>query len=270
MAGRNDNRSISLADVVSIEAWYQRFTEDRRDSGFFLHIKFQDGVFGSQPENPLRFKIRLKHATASIVLEEPLTAPRHDVRRDRIEVEAKRISEQKSGYAGSAGAQAEIGVSSLGVSGKATARASGQVDTQGSTALTVTQISHSGMTIEHSADPDGNNCWSFAPVVGPHLIGQAFNTTTPLMKLVHEAELSRVPPVVKVQVNCLREHIDVVDLEVKEEKKDLLRRGMGEAQKLRLVEEMIKTALSENGLLFEGELDKVSRVQVADVIAMEE
>jgi len=246
----NSNRLISLAGVVAVEAWYERFKEDCKETDFFLHVKFQDGLFGASPEHPVRFKIRLKNANVSIVPEEPLKVPRKHVRRDRIEVEARRVTESR--LAGSGHADAA------------------RIEGEKSDLTTVSQVSHSGMTIEHSTDDQGYNSWSFAPIAGPHLKGQAFNETEPLLKVKHEGDLSKIPPVVKVHVSCLREDIDIIDLEVKEPKQSFLHRGMGEEQKLKLVEEMIKESLVEGGLMFEGEMDKVSKVQIADVIAAEE
>jgi len=270
MAGINSNRTLSLAGVVSVEAWYDRFSEENVESDFYCHIKFQDGVFGASPETPVTFKIRLRNASISIVPEEPIKIPRQSVRRDRIEVEARRTIETTNDSSRSLEAEGNLELSSKKVSGAGKAAAKGQLAAGRSESSSRSIVSHSGMTIEHSTDDQGFNKWSFAPVQGPHLLGQAFNQTEALLKLRHQGDPTKIPPVVKVQVNCLREDIDILELKVKDENKKFLSRGMGEHQKLKLAEEMIKSALLEGGLSFEGDLDGVSVVQVADVIAAEE
>jgi len=265
-----DNKSITLAGVVSVDAWYKKFSETCQKADFFMHVRFKDGVFGGLVEHPVSFRIRLKNANISIVPEEPIQVPRHHVRRDRIEVEVKRITEGRVAASGHIAGKAEGEMSLIGGDAKVSGESGGRMEGELSDGYSVTKVSHSGMTIEHSIDDKGFNCWSFAPVAGPHLLGQAFKKNDVLLKMTHEGDVPKIPPVVKVQVSCLREDIDVVDLEVKEERRGMLSRGMGTEQKLKLVEEMIKTALIEGGLSFEGEMDQVSKVQVADVTAVEE
>ena len=263
------NSHFSLNEVVSVEAWYARFSEETKESEFFLHVRFQDAVFGNEAAHPVRFKLRLKKAHITIVPEEPVRVPRRSVRRDRIQVEAKRTIEEHTDLSLSGAAHAEGAISPLAVTGKAGVKgeASGSKGRKETSSHTIT---HSGMLIEHSVDVEQNNRWSFTPAVGEHLIGQAFNDTTALLSILHDAPLAKIPPTVKVRVACLREDIDVLELEAKEEVKGFLKRGIGEEKKLKLAEEMIKSALEENGLEFDDVGERFSHIVVADVIATEE
>ncbi len=62
----------------------------------------------------------------------------------------------------------------------------------------------------------------------------------------------------------------MIDLEPKEVPKKLLSRGIGEDQKLRLAEEIIREHLATEGLEFEEVSEKFAKIVVADVIASEE
>ena len=263
------NRQMSLKEVVSIEAWYQCFSDETRETDFFLHIKFQDGIFGADPNDPVRFKIRLKRAVVVVIPEDPIKVPKASVRRDRVIVDAKKTIERRSATNLSAEANGEVSASSLGLNASAQAKFGAKAEKDVAT-HSVETITHSGMTIEHSVDDAQNNVWTFAPAEGTSLYGQAFNETGPLMKLTHKAQLAKLPAVVKVRVSCLREDIEILNLEAKDDPKGFLRKGMGEEKKLRLAEEIIKDTLATNGLEFGAISEKFSRIHVADVIATEE
>jgi hypothetical protein len=212
----------------------------------------------------------LRAADITVLPEEPIKVPKSAVRRDRITIEATHVFEAARDSNAEAEGSASLGVSKEGIAGSLGGKVAAKRATGEAERFTRKTISHSGMTIEHSVDEEQRNRWSFSPLQGATLRGQAFNTTEPLLKLRHSAEIPKIAPVVKVRVTCLREHIEIIDLEVKEEERGFLNRGMGAEKKLKLAEELIKDALVSNGLHFEGELDKNSLVVVADVIATEE
>ncbi|KPD12821.1 hypothetical protein [Phaeobacter sp. 11ANDIMAR09] len=263
------NLSKSLSEIVSVESWYTRFSEENRESDFFMHVRFQEAVFGGEPEQSVRFRLRLRKADVVVSVEEPLKIPKSSVRRDRLNVEAtyeqERTEEKGADICGEVSGE----VSPLGAKGnlRLTANAAQKV---GETTKSTRKLRASGTLVEHSVDLDGNNRWSFSPVGGEHLLGQAFDRTDPLMKVKHVEPMKKISPVVKVQVKCLREDIDILDLEPKTVSKRLLRRGVGEAVKLRLAEAIIKDTLASEGLEFEGVAEKFASITVADVISEDE
>lgn len=263
------NFKKSLGEIVSIEAWYTGFSEEDQQSDLFLHVRFQEAVFGGDPSQSVRFKLRLKKADIVVIAEAPISVPRSRVRRDRLNMEAKLTEVRKTELEGSVEGSVEANVKPTGISGgaqlKATGKAAGSVEKN-----STREIRHSGTLVEHSVDSEGNNRWSFNPAEGPNLFGQAFNATEPVMLMRIDGKPPKIPPTVKVRVHCLREDIDVLELEAKNVSKSLLNRGIGEEKKLKLAEEIIKDYLSREGLEFEDVSEKFAKLVVADVIAHDE
>ncbi|OUS38509.1 hypothetical protein A9Q94_02435 [Rhodobacterales bacterium 56_14_T64] len=241
------NLSKSLNEIVSVESWYAKFTEENRESEFFMHVRFQEAVFGGDPEHTVRFRLRLRKADVIVFAEEPLKVPKSGVRRDRLNIEAtyeqERTEETNAGISG----EGSVEVSQAGLKGKAKVAVNADKTVKDKSTST-RRIRTSGTLVEHSIDTDGNNRWSFSPADGEHLLGQVFEQTAPLMKVHHQEQVGKISPIVKVQVKCRREDIDVLDLEPKNLPKGMFERGIGPEAKLRLAEEIIKDTLATEGL----------------------
>jgi hypothetical protein len=263
-----NNHERILADLVSVEAWFQKLTEQNPESDLFMHVRFQEAVFGSHNDEPVRFRIRLRRADITIVAEEPLRVPRSKVRRDRLSwintVEDVTTKEKVASV--DVGLNAKAGATGVAMDLEASAKASGSAGQK----QTVTRtVQTQGMNVEHSY-VEGNNRWTFSPAIGPHLMGHAFKETEPLMCLTLHLPMPKISPTVKVLVKCRREDIEVLNIEPKDIPKGILNRGMGAERKLKLAEEVIKAALVSAQLFVDDISEPTKEVTVADVLASEE
>jgi hypothetical protein len=263
-----NNRERILGDLVSIEAWFKRLTEQNPASDFFLHVRFQEAVFGSKPEDVVRFRVRLRKANITVVVEEPIKVPRDTVRRDRLgwvnTIEEVRSQENGAAF------DAKAGVALGPTHASASLEANANLNAAASNKIVETRtLLTSGTQVEHSVK-DGANRWTFTPAMGAHLSGHAFQETVALMKLHLSGPTPRIEPTVKVVLTCLREDIDIIDLQAKDIPKGILQRGMGEEKKLKLAEEILKMALSASELVVTDLSETFAEVTIADVLAAEE
>lgn len=263
------NRGRSLNEVVAIEAWHKRFDAETKESDLFLHVKFQEAAFGGRPQDVVRFKVALRKAHVVVMPEDPIRVPRAHVRRDRLSVEAETslVEGKKRTVSNAFGLTGKLGKS--GGDGSASLEAKRASDKHSSEEHKVS-VRHSGFLTEHSQTQDSEDCWTFEPALGGVLKGNAFKNTESILRMIYKGEVSKVPAIVKVQVRCLREDIEIIGLEPKEGHEAELMTGIGRDRKLALAEEIIKDILIENQLFFEDVSEKYSRVVVAEVIAEDE
>ena len=70
MEGWERNRKRGLAEVVSIDAWHERFGESCDRADLHANVTFMTGRLGGEPESQVRFRLSLKRAEIVVVIPE--------------------------------------------------------------------------------------------------------------------------------------------------------------------------------------------------------
>lgn len=249
----NNNRKRAFADVVSIDAWHEGFSEDRPAVDLYADVAFGTARIGGEGESPVRFRLRIKRAEIVVVLPqmEPVSVDKASVARGTAQLEGKvtQVVEKSSQASGKAklnaslspkGFKGEVAVGALAASNAATSE---KIEVSGDAQL---------MTVMQSKTPDGHYRWIVMPRSTPALDGRPWDAVKqPRLRLVdRRANKARgIPPTVRVEVWCKREDLIIDDLEIKNESLwSSVKRRAGFRNRMAAAESYIRDRLLAEGL----------------------
>lgn len=252
MSTNKSNRKRVFADLVSIDAWHAPFTDIVSRADLHLDVVFGTARAGGESDSPVRFRLSLKRATIVIVVPEyePVGVDRNSVSRDSPELEGKiKETVQKTIQAG-AKAGANLSISPTKQDASVTAAANAEINATTSSSLE-TSRSVRQIVVTQSKTADGHYMWSVVPQTEACLEGRPWMPKEPRLTLIdNRNDRSKgIPPVVRVEVRCLREDLIIEDIEIKDQTKwDALKAKMGFENRLKAAEAYIRNTLANEGL----------------------
>jgi hypothetical protein len=249
----SDNRKRAFADVVTIDAWHEKFSEATGKVDLHADVVFGTARVGGESQSPVRFRLSAKRAEVVLIIpeSEPVSVDRKSVSRDAPELQGRltEVVEQTSQtkMKGILSASA----SSTGLKASAAAEASTLADRSESTKLEVS-AKVQFMVVTQSKTAEGQYRWLVEPRVKEILDGRPWDAVKhPRLMLIDERRdrTKGIPPTVRVEVRCRREDLLINDLEVKDESLwEAAKRKAGFKNKMAAAESYIRDHLSNEGL----------------------
>lgn len=257
------NSQRILGEIVFIEAWHAAFSDDRAEVELKLEVFFGEARIGGEKDDKISFKVRLREALVRVILNEDLVVDLDSVWRPRPEVIVERKEHHGTSQAVKAKAEGRVSASGLVIS----------MDSSGSqerASTRETNLLSTGAQIEviHQRDEVGNHQYRCKPNGIKSLIGHAFPSSRVIMKVTKKTPSIQIGPVIKVQIICRREELEILDIETKEPKLlEKLNLGVGKNEKYLIAMDMIRDALVRTGLEFSDASHQFASLVVADVVA---
>jgi hypothetical protein len=272
MGNPNSNQMRAFADVVSIDAWHRGFESGCDRADLHADVVFSTARMGGEPESKVRFRLSLKRAELVVVIPEtePVKVDPTSVSRDSANLTGQRkvTTQSESGISGAAKIKASASSDSLSAEASLSADASASKKIKEETNISV---DFNGFQIQHRKDRDGNYTWIIEGENGGKLNGQPWNAEEkPRLTLVDKRAhpKNNLPPVVRLEVRCLREDMEISDIEMKDEGKWSLTLTDGQkAKKLKAAEAFIRNKLEEEGLVSVAMEESFSEIVMAYITA---
>jgi hypothetical protein len=253
MSRNTANRKRAFADVVSIDAWHDRFDSKRSRVDLHADVVFGTARVGGEVDSPIRFRLSVKRAEVVIVLPEtePVSVNPKSVARDLKEPQGRltEIVEQKAETNAKANLTAAITPSKLNASLSAESGIKKAISR--SKKLKVSSTIRF-MTVTTSKTEEGYYRWLVRPSTAAVLDGSPWDAVKePRLKLIDRRKdrSKSIPPTVRVEVRCRREDLVIEDLEVKDAGIwDMAKRRLGFKNRMAAAISYIRDRLSEEGL----------------------
>ncbi len=241
----------ALSQAVSVDGWIASFDQNGHAT-VHADIVFGHGIFGDDPTAKVRFKIALKRAEIIIHILEPDTikAIKSTVARkttSKTGTIQTKISMEKTG---SAAVKAKFGSAS-----PPQASAEGNASIQGSASQDIqTAEPFQEFLCQHFTTPDNAAAWRIESGKGSdnYLIGAPWDATDHFrMKIKKTGDTPTMgSPSLKIEVRCLREDIEILNLEIKDKSKQtFFAAKKNKATNITAAEQLIKTELEKAGFL---------------------
>ncbi|MGE8131808.1 hypothetical protein ACQKQD_33245 [Methylobacterium sp. NPDC080182] len=267
-----DNRKRALSEVVSLDAWHKGFTLKQSTASLHVDIAFSTGRIGEEAESPVRFQIRLKQAEVVVIVppHEPAKIAKSSVRRDAPEKEMKLTethrSSTKKSIVGSA--KAKLGLAGLIPSLETTGKHS--CETSSDASVKIVKNLHS-MAVKQIQTADGDYAWEIKPVGSGFLDGRPWNAKKQPRLSFSDTRPDRdkgIEPSVRVELRCRREDLEIFDI-VNKEKIGFIEAATNHFanQKMAAAQALIRTRLSQSGLLTGDINDPYSQITICAIIA---
>jgi len=273
MAMNSDNRRRAFADVVTIDAWHEAFTEETSKVDLHADVVFGTARVGGEMEAPVRFRLSVKRAEIVVIIPElePVSVDKTSVSRDSPELEGRltEIIEQATHASAEGIISAQVSASSgahASVSGKA--RAAG--DFSKSKKLEVSETIQLILATQSKTE-DGHYRWLMEPGNSSVLKGRPWDAAKkPRLKLV-DCRSDRgkgIPPTVRVEVRCRREDLAIEDIEIKDKKLwESVKNRIGFKNRLAAAESYIRDRLTEEGLQVKNISDVFGQITLGSTTA---
>ncbi len=266
------NQVKVLSEVLAIDAWHKPFRTDGQSASLHVELSFHQGrIGGDKPDIPFTFRIGLKKAVLSVILEKPLqidratvarTVPVNTLEHTRL-IQLKNQASRNTTFAGKLNLEslkAEAGVS-------ADSRSSKETDDQ------LRFVSHIPNVIA-TPKPRGSNefAWELLPGQTATLDGEPWNPVEePRLSVKSLLQIPRLIPSIKVILSCKFEDIEIDNIELKDSgiisiAKEAFFNRANEAAAI----QQLKLALRDAELEFGSIDDKFSDIVIADIIAVEQ
>jgi len=272
MSNSSENRKRAFADVVTIDAWHDTFSESVSTVDLHADVVFGTARVGGDAQSPVRFRLSVRRAEIIVIIpdSEPVSVDRKSVSRDTPELEANltQVVEKSTQANLKGGASATLASASLGASLTA------QADAQESRAA-VEKLEVSAtvkfLAVTQSKNADGHYRWMVKSRTDSVLEGRPWDALKqPRLKLVDERKdrSKGIPPAVRVEVRCRREDLLIKDLEVKDESLwEATKRRAGFKNRMAAAESYIRDHLSQEGLEVRNIEDIFGTVTLASATA---
>lgn len=272
MATNSDNRKRAFADVVSIEAWHDNFSEKVKRVNLHADVVFGTARMGGETDSPVRFRLSVKRAEIVVIIPEtePVAVDKKTVSRDSPDSHGKitEVVEQKSKTNSKAKVSASLNPSA--------AKGSLSADYGIQTDLSKSQkVSVSGdlrfIVVTQSQTADGHYRWLVEPQYKATLSGRPWDASKhPRLTLIDKRKNPKdgIPPTVRVEVHCRKEDLVIEDLEIKDETIwEAAKAKAGFKNRLAAAESYIRKRLSEEGLEVKNLDDIFGRLTLASTSA---
>jgi hypothetical protein len=253
MSRNTGNRKRAFADVVSIDAWHDRFDSKRSRVDLHADVVFGTARVGGESDSPIRFRLSVKRAEIVVVIPEtePVSVNPRSVARDIKEPQGRltEIIEQKSEM--NAGATLAASASPTRLNASTSANSGIKKAVAKSKRLKVSSTFRF-MTVTTSKTEEGYYRWLVRPSVAPVLDGSPWHAVNePRLKLIdRRRDRSKgIPPAVRVEVRCRREDLVIENLEIKDEGIwQMATRRLGFKNRMAAAISYIRDRLSDEGL----------------------
>ncbi|WHO84160.1 hypothetical protein [Rhizobium leguminosarum] len=269
------NRIRIFSELVSIDAWYPQFTSSRSRVSLHADVTFHTARLGGEPGSPVTFTLDLKRAELRVIIPETehIAIDRSSVARFDDGATAIRKTRSKSRTSGGIGSVFGLGATSKGASAalKLQARASKDYNR---TEEVVTTEKLKKIIVSHSVDAERNNRWHFSPALTSTLNGKPWaSRDQKLMKLVDKRQTidPRFEPVVRLELSCLREDLDVDAIELVDGATFAAAMAkLGGDRRLRAAEAFIRNRIQEEGLPTPRMENDHAQIILADLMAVQD
>lgn len=266
------NAGRALRQVISLDGWIANFDDDETAT-VHVDVVFREGKFGSDDTDRVRFRLALKRA--EIVLfapdSEPLRVIRSSVRRSPVqEGQTQQVIDEVSGETrGKAGVSVKTALST-----------GGELSLEGEARRSITKRREltekvGGHFEQHFTTVDGHPAWEICAIGLGQLSGAPWDAVdAPRLKVKRLADRNADgdKPTLRLEVRCLREDIEISDLELKEpDKQKWFSRRANRDVNLAAAEQVIKEELLSAGFLRVSDLsEKHGELMIADLIVSED
>ncbi len=269
MNGNNQVRVFS--ELLAIDAWHKPLRYDGGTSSVHVDLSFHEGrIGGDDPAIPFVFRVRLKKATLSVKVEQPLKIDRDSVARSIpvATAEHKRIVSLKESAKMNANAGGKITTKSLMIAAGASASA-------GRDTLREEEVRFMQEIPRILATPKpksaGEYAWELSASQADTMDGPPWNAKDePRLSIKSLLIRQRIDPTIKIAVSCRLEDIVIDDLRLKDNGimsaiKHVIFSPINEAAAI----QQLKLTLRDANLEF-GEMNDIfSEILIADVLASE-
>ncbi len=255
LLARDRNIVRSLAEVVSVDGWFDVIEED--DRRFTLHVDavFSAGRFGGEDESPVRFRLRLRRAEIVVIISENsvLRVDKSSVDRTAAGGITRKVSVETSTEAAmeaDAGATVKTGFFA-GVKGRIAARRTRKERSEQEETVRVIQT-------QSALTGDGHYCWRLSPFGRDWLNGPVWNPREePRFTVIdrrsgHQKSRDKdraFSPQASIEIRCKREDIEIRDIAVKDKKANADLHGRrNQAVRIAAAEGHIREMLLREGL----------------------
>lgn len=276
MQNRNNQKQI-FADLVSLEAWHDEFTEENSRTQLFANVVFGEATMGTKATDKVTFRLKINRAEVIVIINdtEPACIDPREVARFVNASRIKRTVTQELERSGTVVASAEVGINGIkGASLKASGSALGNITASEKETLEQNE-EISLFEITQSRDSQQNYRWIIEQIANNPLMGAAWDPNeSPLVTIMdrRKGNKTTLPPSIRVAVQCLRENLVISDLKIKNPEKvkglkRLVKKDNINPINLRAAETVIRNSLTEYGLEA-GKLDEnFSRILLGSILA---
>ena len=171
-----DNRRRVFADLVFVDAWHRKFTEEVESVNLHVDVSFGTARVGGDSDIPVQFRLSLKRAEVVIIVpeSEPVSIDRASVSRDSPVIEAKRSKSYKRKRGHKLAASAKGALSKLGIGGSVKLNGEFVNENSKSENLDINDIVRM-ITSTTSQTADADYRWKLEPRVEPVLNGSPWD-----------------------------------------------------------------------------------------------
>lgn len=270
MGENSDNRRRVFADVVSVDAWHQRFDSTHPKVDLHVDVAFGTARVGGEADSAIRFRLSVKQAEVVVVIPdtEPVSVDTSSVAREGPDARGRLTEtlEQTSHFHAKGGLAASVGKTDLFASASASVSAEGDL-----TAKKKVEMSGWLMAATSSKTEEGYYRWIIKPTASRSLEGRPWDANSkPRLKVIdtRKDRSKGIPPAVRVEVRCRREDLCIDELQVKDAKLwDQVKSRLGFKNRMAAAISYIRDRLSEEGLEIRNIEDIFGNVTLASVTA---
>jgi hypothetical protein len=219
MSNNFDNRMRAFAELVSIEAWHEDFTNENKRVALHADVTFGTARLGGEPEASVRFKLSLKRAELVVILSdrEPAIVDPSSVARDWHGLTGTKSLRSKSLKSGITSIEATAGIGPEGLDARIGASAKGSIEGEYEE-IVVASEDICRIKVCHAQSEGKDQKWSFEPDLEAVLKGKPWNANDmPILDIVDRRKDSSegIAPVVTLELRCLREDLHIENIVVK-------------------------------------------------------
>jgi hypothetical protein len=272
MTRNSDNRRRAFADVVTIDAWHDQFDNECKTADLHADVVFGTARLGGEAASQVRFRLSVKRAELVVITPEtePVSVEKTSVSRDAPEFQARKTGTVETTKQAKIEASADVSVSDRGFKGSIGTEVKAESSVTAKEKIETSQIVQL-MLVTQSKTEDGNYRWVITPQAQKVLDGRPWDANkNPRMKLVdgRRNRSKGIPPTVRIEVHCLREDLEIQDIEIKDATLwEKLRPREAFRNKIVAAESYIRDRLAEEGLEAGHISDKFSFLTLARVTA---
>lgn len=262
----------ALSQAVSLDGWIASFDE-KGHATVHADIVFGQGYFGDDPTAKVRFKIALKRA--EVIIHIPDSEPIKVIKSTVVRTKQSKTGTIQTNTSKKKSAKATIGAVLKSLTPSANANINASIEGSASQDIQTTEAFQE-ILCQHFTTPDNAHAWRIESGEGAdvYLAGSPWDASDHhRMKIKKKSDGSSGGSIsMKIEVRCLREDIEILDLEIKNsEKQRKFQLKANKAVNLAAAEQLIKEELQKAGFLEIPDLsERYSRLIVADKIILEE
>jgi hypothetical protein len=272
MSANKVNHRRVFADVLSIDAWHDKFSAETAAVDLHADVVFDTARAGGEAESPVRFRLSMKRAELSVIISEtePLGVNKRSVSRSGGVKTETRSFEQTTEVVGAMAGDAKLAVApsrifgSLGATAQAEAKRAEKSKWKRTEEVAIIKVTYRFDNFEKC------DRWTFEPGIGPILDGRPWLALeSPLLQLVDQRNdrTRGIEPSVRLVIRCLREDLDISDIEIKNPTARERISASVSSNRMKAAEAYIRNKLEEAGLEVGDISDKFGKITLADVFA---